>query len=345
MPHLTESIAVLTDQRDRDDLEAQIVQVLADLIRPETVSFFKLLHFNDSLRVLPKVHYSEQTLTVKAPPDDPALLPCVEACLPAELLMKRSEAVAIPVHNGIKTLISVRNGRNAVGWIEIVSRHKLTEEHQLLLNGLLRIYANHLSILDYSEQDSLTGLMNRKTYDDSFMKLLARRQRDRSSEISANSERRRSDTAAQPLWLGVVDIDFFKRINDKFGHLYGDEVLVLLARLMTNAFRSNDRLYRFGGEEFVVVLDRVSPGKVDAVFERLRARVEDNVFPQVGKITVSLGYTMILPGDAPASAFERADAALYFAKQNGRNQVQRYESLIERGLLAAKENHADVELF
>ena len=84
-------------------------------------------------------------------------------------------------------------------------------------------------------------------------------------------------------WLGVIDVDHFKRVNDNFGHLIGDEVLLLLSRLMRTCFRFHDRLYRFGGEEFVAVIRCESEDDALQAFERLRQACEQYNFPQVGQ--------------------------------------------------------------
>jgi diguanylate cyclase (GGDEF)-like protein len=144
----------------------------------------------------------------------------------------------------------------------------------------------------------------------------------------------------------VIDIDLFKRINDQFGHLYGDEVLVLLARLMLNSFREVDRLFRFGGEEFIIILRDTDACLAAALMEDFRTAVEAFRFPQVGRVTVSVGYTRIVAYDNSSDAFGRADQALYVAKQNGRNQVRSHETLIAENVLQAKDLAEDsLELF
>jgi diguanylate cyclase (GGDEF)-like protein len=120
-------------------------------------------------------------------------------------------------------------------------------------------------------------------------------------------------------WLAVVDIDHFKRVNDSHGHLIGDEVLLLVAQLMRQTFRHGDRIYRFGGEEFVVLLRCPQAQSARVAFERLRLRIGAHDFPQVGQLTVSIGYTAIDADDTPGAAFERADLAVYEAKHVGRN--------------------------
>ncbi|WP_374477371.1 GGDEF domain-containing protein [Zoogloea sp.] len=139
---------------------------------------------------------------------------------------------------------------------------------------------------------------------------------------------------------------WFKRVNDQFGHLYGDEVLLLLARIMQESFRHQDRLFRFGGEEFVVILRATSEDEVAVALERLRASVEGHLFPQVGTVTVSVGYTGINSSDTIPDIVGRADDALYFAKENGRNQVSSYERLLTSGKVSAREApNSDIELF
>jgi diguanylate cyclase (GGDEF)-like protein len=200
---------------------------------------------------------------------------------------------------------------------------------------VLRLLGNHLAVLEYGQRDTLTGLLNRKTFDQSFDKILER-----------NRCQSRDRTGAAPCWFAVVDIDRFKSVNDRFGHLFGDDVLLLVARLMRKTFRASDQLFRFGGEEFVVVLEATQQENAEAALERFRRRVGEHEFPQVGRVTVSTGYTRIGQSEPSVTCFDRADAALYYAKEHGRNQVQCYEHLIEAGLLEKREDStANVEFF
>ena len=162
--------------------------------------------------------------------------------------------------------------------------------------------------LDYSERDTLTGLLNRKTFDESFLKAVSELPRHKAAEVPAEDEQgqdRRHAAVHPRYWIGVIDIDHFKSINDRFGHLIGDEVLLLLSRLMRSSFRFNDLLYRFGGEEFVVLMRCDEEIHAGEAFERLRVNTERYAFPQVGRITVSIGFTEVRGGDSPAAAFER----------------------------------------
>jgi len=235
----------------------------------------------------------------------------------------------------------------AVGVLEVEHEHPLDEAQRELIDGMLRIYRNHIALLDYSEQDTLTGLLNRKTFDAVFARRIAQRTvGERSNRMIQLIGRRRNALPHESPWLAVVDIDFFKRINDKFGHLFGDEVLLLTARLMRNCFRSSDTLFRFGGEEFVVLLSPTDEAGANVALERFRKQLEAYAFPQVGHVTVSIGYSRAAPGDNPTVTFERADDALYYAKQNGRNQVRGYEALVAAGALQAKASpESELELF
>ncbi|MCX9155246.1 GGDEF domain-containing protein [Niveibacterium sp. 24ML] len=191
-------------------------------------------------------------------------------------------------------------------------------------------YQNQLDLLDYAELDTLTKLLNRKTFDENFDRFIASVGR----ALQTDSDRRnQDDLATRPSWMGVIDIDRFKRINDNFGHLFGDEVLLRVAEVMRSSFRQRDKLFRFGGEEFVVLLRNVSEPDARAIFERFRTAVESHEFPQVGQVTASAGFTQIDPTQPPAEMLGHADEALYFSKQNGRNQVNSYEDLVARGLL------------
>ena len=225
--------------------------------------------------------------------------------------------------------------------MEIDTDEALGERDQRLVISILRIYRNFQGLLDYSERDTLTGLLNRKTFDESFMKAAT----DPHTVQAGEADGRRSEHKRCSYWLGIIDIDHFKRVNDSHGHLMGDEVLLLLSRLMRNSFRFHDRLYRFGGEEFVVLMRCAGGDAAVHAFERLRGNVEGYAFPQVGRITVSIGLTELRPGDTPNGAFERADKAVYYAKAHGRNQVRDHAELVAAGHLAEESKVSDVELF
>jgi diguanylate cyclase (GGDEF)-like protein len=210
------------------------------------------------------------------------------------------------------------------------------------IEGIARIYQSFEGLLDYGEKDALTDLLNRKTFDGAFIKASAQLV----SVAAFAAVDRRAQRVAQGYWLAVLDIDHFKRVNDNFGHLIGDEVLLLMARLMRTSFRYHDQLYRFGGEEFVILMRCDSPTDASGALERFRAAVQGYAFPQVGSITVSIGFTALREDDTPTSAFDRADKAVYYAKGHGRNQVCSYQVLLEQGELTEESSDSnDIDFF
>jgi diguanylate cyclase len=124
--------------------------------------------------------------------------------------------------------------------------------------------------------------------------------------------------------LLIIDIDHFKKFNDKFGHQLGDNVLKSVAGTVKNCIRVSDRVFRYGGEEFVVLLGRINSEIATHLAEKICQAVERSYFVHGDKklqVTVSIGGAIIDADDDELSIFERADKAMYQAKNNGRNQV------------------------
>ena len=206
-----------------------------------------------------------------------------------------------------------------------------------LLAKLLQVYSNQTLMLSRTELDPLTGLYNRQTFDDRIRRMAQR----------ASRQRRAADgLAAAGVCFALFDVDHFKQVNDQYGHLYGDEVLMLLARLMAQSFRQEDLLFRYGGEEFAVVLANTDFEIAAATLERFRRTVEAYSFPQIGHKTLSIGFTALGVNPGVEKAVMCADKALYYAKNHGRNQICCYEKLVAEGKLEpvtlAK---GDIELF
>jgi diguanylate cyclase (GGDEF)-like protein len=211
------------------------------------------------------------------------------------------------------------------------------------IDGILGVYRNFHNLLDYSERDSLTGLLNRKTFDDQLARML---QPGAGADLAQPGQpERRHPQDDQQQWLAVIDIDNFKLVNDRFGHLYGDEVLILIANMLQASFRTQDRVFRFGGEEFVVLLRSTTLDNAHRIIERFRAGVEAHVFPQVGQVTVSVGFTSIQACESPVVTLGHADQALYYAKAHGRNQVCHYDRLVADGRLQAIASNDTAEFF
>ena len=128
-----------------------------------------------------------------------------------------------------------------------------------------------------------------------------------------------------PTILMVVDIDHFKNLNDTYGHKAGDGVLRSVAASLNQSIRASDFIFRYGGEEFVILLKKCSLEQSKKVAEKVRRQVEENFSLDNGQklsVTVSLGLTQLKEKDTEDSVFQRADQALYTAKSNGRNRVE-----------------------
>lgn len=155
-------------------------------------------------------------------------------------------------------------------------------------------------------RDTLTSLPNRLAFEERL-----------------NSELARWKRKTSPLSMIIWDIDFFKKINDTYGHKSGDKALVVIAQLLSKHCRESDFVARFGGEEFVMLLPDTDAVTAKNVANKLRETVEMANFKVAGNkvtITLSCGISQIVEGDSSESIFERADKALYKAKHNGRNQ-------------------------
>jgi diguanylate cyclase (GGDEF)-like protein len=232
-----------------------------------------------------------------------------------------------------------------VACFELTSITALDSHRVDLATGIIGLYRNYRALLEDSQQDTLTGLSNRKTFDRSLAHFLNSASKGSEDAGYGDEKRRPAADTSSTHWLAVIDIDHFKRVNDQFGHLFGDEVLILLANRMRGCFRQNDKLFRFGGEEFVVLLQHVDAAGAKATLERFRAKIAAENFPQVGKVTVSIGFAPAREADTPSALLGSADEALYFAKSNGRNQVCSYDELVASGLLKKKEVHTEAEFF
>jgi diguanylate cyclase (GGDEF)-like protein len=124
----------------------------------------------------------------------------------------------------------------------------------------------------------------------------------------------------KPLSLLIIDIDYFKKINDKFGHLTGDKILLQSAKIIKNNTRKSDIAARFGGEEFLVLLPNTNISKAKRVAERIRRAVEKNL--KKYSVTISGGIACYKKGYSKEKLKQRADKALYKAKEKGRNRIE-----------------------
>ncbi len=191
------------------------------------------------------------------------------------------------------------------------------------LQQLFHFYCHQLHMLHGTYHDALTGLLNRRSFDKKLLQLIDQCQ---------YSNRKTPDT---PNFYVMLDIDYFKTINDSYGHLYGDEVLLQLAQLMEDSFRDNDLLFRYGGEEFAVVLMNTNETDAWTVLERFRKNVSRHPFPKIKQVTISIGYTTFIAQQTIDETISKADSALYYCKKNGRNQTAFYQKLVDENKIKA----------
>jgi diguanylate cyclase (GGDEF)-like protein len=279
---------------------------------------------------------------------DPELLPLLETEPDRLASLRLGEGLMLPANGqqAARTYIPIHATHEHSSVLELHTDTELDLDALRLVGAVLRVYRNFHDLLDYSERDTLTGMLNRKTFDDCFMRrALEVRSEEGSDERAGRNPQDRRNTRASTVWLAVVDIDHFKRVNDVHGHLIGDEVLLLLGRLMRRSFRYYDDLFRLGGEEFAVLMRCEQASDCHKVLERLRENVAGFEFPRVGRITISLGVSQVRAGDTPAWCFERADKALYQAKQQGRNKLCNFDDLVNAGSLLEPSRVSDIELF
>ncbi|MFL5115742.1 MAG: GGDEF domain-containing protein [Microvirga sp.] len=158
--------------------------------------------------------------------------------------------------------------------------------------------------------DALTGVSNRKHFEETLIRAIERAGQDRS-----------------PLALIVIDIDHFKRFNDTYGHLTGDQVLKLVGMTMREAVKSKATLARFGGEEFAIILPETTMQPARALADTIRQSVmsrelvKRSTGESLGKVTISAGVAVLREGDTAVSLLERADQCMYMGKRMGRNRT------------------------
>ena len=347
MDSLLKHMVDMTGHRDHTMLDISVISAVQELAGALQTRVLTIVTVRGARFIRPRaIICAGEAARMEDYPDPNAVgdpistLPALEACL-----AQHESSAEVVAADGCHTLwLPIWIGDKADTCLEIVHPSPYNPDTIHVIGGIVSVYRNFQNLLDYSERDSLTGLLNRKTFDDQLGKMVHASVTDLEAPKPGQPERRQPGDE-QKQWLAVVDVDHFKLVNDKFGHLYGDEVLILIANLMTSSFRSQDRVFRFGGEEFVVLLRSTTLDNAQRIIDRFRVNVEQNVFPQVGRVTVSVGFVAISPYESPVNILGRADQALYYAKSNGRNQACHYDQLVASGQLAAAASNDTAEFF
>ena len=183
--------------------------------------------------------------------------------------------------------------------------HELTEARDRLETLVVELDDKNRALEILSVTDKLTGLANR-----------------RKLESALQSELLRARRYGKIFSVILLDVDHFKVVNDTHGHQAGDEVLMRLAALLTANARETDLVGRWGGEEFLIVCPETSLALVSTLAERYRVELERQDFGEIGQITSSFGVAACEEGDDVQRLIQRADQALYRAKESGRNRVE-----------------------
>ena len=349
MLELISHVLKISARRDRTEINSAMVDSLLSLFHPQRLSIYRCYAGKRRTVVFACAGYGLHGQFLRN-----AYLPDHRHCQPIDsdpLLYrcrKEMSAVLDYLDDGAHRIVfPVIRLDQPIYLIDLTLSDDFSADQRVVLMGLIEYFGNHIALLDYGEADTLTGLSSRKTFDKHLFELLGQAATDEIlGGLTDASQRRRSNDGNTSHWLAVCDIDHFKQVNDNFGHLIGDEVLIMLAQLMRHSFRFDDQLFRFGGEEFVALLQPTDQESALATLERFRTNVENQIFSRIGHVTLSIGFSRLLPHDTPADVIDRADEALYYAKQHGRNRVACYEMLVAGQQIAAKEfAKGEVELF
>lgn len=332
--HLFRELIELTAQTDRQNLIDHLLGSIHKINRADHSAFYDVVREREidpgGVEII-KTYLVEPLDTQgreRAAGEEEGVLDCLERVIP--VLIERDDPGPAD-----RLLFPIIEKHQVVSLI-VQDAPSFDKQAKSALRIIGDIFQNQQRLIRLKDQDPLTGLSNRRSFDETISTILDMK------PSRGQMNRKYGDSAC----LAVLDIDHFKRVNDVFGHAIGDEVLILFARLMEKVFRHKDKLFRFGGEEFLVVLTTVTPETAHAALERFRADLEIYQFPQVDKVTVSIGYVMIEREDFPTVLIEKADKALYYAKENGRNQVCDYDGLVADGRIGNVEHAADdIELW
>jgi diguanylate cyclase (GGDEF)-like protein len=231
-----------------------------------------------------------------------------------------ADAGADLVHSGLA--VPVPGEAGPIGFLSVYSRsaeHRYAEDEIRELEELsqragpaIENARRFREARQLADLDALTGLHNRRYFHETLAREVARAHR-----------------YGRRLALIVFDLDDFKAINDRIGHLAGDAVLAETAERVKDVVRSADVSCRVGGDEFSVILPESTTGDADQLYHRLLGAVSSRPVGQAGRLSISAGMAELREDDNPTAFFERADEALYRAKERGKGQVVSHEAQLE----------------
>lgn len=335
------NIVNLTSQRDTNLLALSLFISVAEIVKASTLS---ILHISNREKPTSLIKFKNKSCIKKS-----QNIAVEDKLLQAFKYIKENSLTEHLIegpsnYQYIKLLQDERRGHQ---FLLIDLSNKLSDEQLYSLAGTIKIYKNFVDLLIESQTDELTGLANRKTFDSSISQFFVNNTPTaKYIEHDRRSKESMKNTSQQLHWIAVIDIDDFKRINDDFGHLYGDEILIHLSQIIRKNFRVDDLQFRFGGEEFVILLKSPSKEQIFKILNRFREEVANYDFPNVGQVTVSIGATEFVKGIFHVTLIDYADQALYYSKKKGKNCLTFFEDMLESGASAlSKIEGGEVDLF
>jgi diguanylate cyclase len=224
----------------------------------------------------------------------------------AALFLLTDKPIAMPHGNTLERLATMLVFALTIGRCMFLGIFSSSMQRSLYQSGQ-KLKEAYKRIEELAELDELTGAFNRR----SVMRML-------------DEEIVRSERTGAPCSVALIDLDWFKRVNDVYGHPTGDEVLRTFAISMFANIRSIDRFGRYGGEEFLLILPELNQDGATRALDRLRAIIAEldwSAFSPGMKVTISAGIATLLPNEGPDMLLARADSALYAAKARGRNRI------------------------
>ena len=328
-----DSLAEITRHRDREIIERSLLNTLLEFDKKSSFRLYQVLTFEPVIELGLLAYASHNNIITS---EDITKQEVPEHFQQAIVgVIKKGQIISIKQQQNspeIEIIYPAFDINEQIFAILIQTTRQLEREVKHLIHGLLRIYSNYLELIDISKRDKLTGLLNRETLESEIARIL---NQNNSPSVPINEDTIKNDARCykgeQKHWLCILDIDHFKSINDKYGHLYGDEILILVARLLEKSVRGCDKIFRFGGEEFVIIIKDFDQHHALLAFERIRRVIKSHQYAKVHTLTVSIGGTEIINKTNPRHIIANADHALYYAKHHGRNQVQVYETLLADG--------------
>ncbi len=345
LPNVLRKLAAMTAIRDTYLVEQSLLRTLGPLIGVLATSFYRI---DEHGRVIRALYHSR---SVEQKGDTRSILEHIEEVTNAkeipDAVLNLFDSVRMLGKSCSKRLETdllicypVYGKGELLACFVFQREREVTPVEDAIIHGVLEVFTNYFDLLDTSQRDQLTGLLNRHSLEANLDRLWnlisARLHNPGANTLRAN--------APETYWLGVLDIDHFKEVNDRYGHIIGDEILIMITRLLQASLRQSDLLYRYGGEEFVAVIGVNDLASATQAFERARKKIEQFKFPQVGHVTISGGFCSADPAVLPKEVLNRADSSLYAAKAAGRNRICFYDDLVRDGILKEPET-GSIELY